>query len=833
MNETVKLLFHSELTEEYTPEQIEQKIAQCATKDKDNWIKTIGNLWQFSGDENYRNQTHTLLRELFSKSYDDIVCHYLDEETYRFIFEKSIETLEQYQDTNPNLSAVLGFLYREARFNLHDSKKTIAYTIKSYEKNSEEGVAAYAFHLFHGISIEANKDKAFDILDTYLATHDSDLCKVIKANLLVTENNTEVAQHILEEVAQKPHSKSVSYSNFLLAELHLAKNSPLALDYYQKAVELDQLAVPFFHLGRHYLYGFDDTIQVDTAKGVALLLKAFERGNALAGLVLGYYYTYKAEKREMERGIELIEHAATYPNYAAKHELACLHLYNDALLAPNKPYAIALLEEIGDSHPNALLELAYQYAIGEIVPMNKAKSIEYIDRALEKNYAEAASFAGYNAENGLLSEDEQPDYEKALAYYLKGGELNNQACLEQLGRYYRLGLAGEPNYEQAIFYNQKAIETYQSTFSLVELAICYEAGLGVEEDYAKAAELYQKAAELNEPYAYYQLGVYHQNGLLTAGEPNYPTAFDYFNTAYDLGYDYAGYNIGLYFLNGYGVEKDSEKGLEILEEQIANQNYKAAVDIALYYEDQEDEENIDWAKVHAYIKLAADENYGFALCKLGDYYYNGLGVEQDVNQAKAYYLRAVENHYPYANLPLGNIELWCEAGDSDADNAFHYYSIAAENNYINHGLGVCYKYGIGTEINESLSVELLLDAAQKNSVYAQYELALSYLNGNGTKANNAKALEWFESAIQYNHITSYYQAGMLLLEGKDVPQDTEKAKNYLEHAAEYDNSDAQVALANMYLIGNGVEENEDYALELFNRAADAGNQEAQKIVGRR
>lgn len=830
MNDNVKDLFYSEMIEQYSPEIILQKTEQCKDKNVQEWFATLGNLWHFSTNQTYREQTQYLLRTLFMHCYDDIAFFSIeDEATYKSIFEKSIETLERYEDTNADLVAIVGFLYRDARFGMDSMEKTIFYVVKSYERGSQEGVAAYAIHLFYGLGIEKNEEKAFDIIDRYLATNTSDVCIAIKAAMLSFQKNYEVAIHLFEQITQKTHSNLMGYAHFLLAEIYLEKETEKALFHYQKSIETNQVAVAYLHLGRHYLYGYD-TIAIQPEKGIELLQIGFEMGNSQAGLILGYYTAYYSSNKNIQEAYEILEKSATFPNDAAKYELAILCLYQDIFPTSKKQESLAILDTIKEQYPQAYLELAYNYATGDFLPLDKSKSVELIEAALSKNYDRAAQFAASSFENGLFTEDNQPNYEKALEYLQKGSTMNNQYCIELLGKYYRLGLGTAPDYDLAISFMQKAIENFQSTFGLIELAICYEQGLGVEEDAQKAFELYQKAAEFNDAYAHYQVALYHQSGFFTQNEPDYPKALEHFEKSFELGYDYAGYSVGLYFLNGYGVEANIEKGLELLHNQLENQNIKAAVDIALHYEN---EEPTDWQKVHEYMQKAAEENYGFALCKMGDYYYNGMGVEIDYNKAKSYYILAVENDYSYANLFLGNIELWGEAEDSNSENAFAYYIEAEKEGYINHGLGICYKYGIGTTQNKEIAIEKLQNAAEKNYLYAQYELALSYMYGYGTKENPVMALQWFERAIEYEHTDSYYYAGTLLMEGNEVAQDLEKGKNYITAAAENDNAEAQFTLANMYLIGNGVDEDSEQAIMWFNKAADLGHEEALKILGRR
>lgn len=61
----------------------------------------------------------------------------------------------------------------------------------------------------------------------------------------------------------------------------------------------------------------------------------------------------------------------------------------------------------------------------------------------------------------------------------------------------------------------------------------YYAGLGVEQDYAKALEWFEKAAELNYTTAVHNIGYMYQEGL--GVEQDYDKALEWYEKAVELG----------------------------------------------------------------------------------------------------------------------------------------------------------------------------------------------------------------------------------------------------------------------------------------------------------
>ena len=84
----------------------------------------------------------------------------------------------------------------------------------------------------------------------------------------------------------------------------------------------------------------------------------------------------------------------------------------------------------------------------------------------------------------------------------------------------------------------------------------YKQGLGVEQSYQQAAELYELAARQGEATAQYNLGVMYANGQ--GVDQSYERAAEYYEAAARQGNASAQYNLGNRYYNGQGVEQSDE-----------------------------------------------------------------------------------------------------------------------------------------------------------------------------------------------------------------------------------------------------------------------------------
>mgnify|MGYP000035308517 CR=1 FL=1 len=835
----------------FSSSQLANLHTEITQKNTTSWHILMGNITQNEDNQAYRKEIKNTLKLMFKESREDEAMYILEEEDYKIIFSKIVSTLQNFFEEDVEFKAILANYYRDARFDLSDTEKVIFYAKQAAEQNNSLGMATLAYQYFFGSAskkIEQDKEKGFDFADKAMLINpiNGAFCK---AFLLFQDKNYEVTESIINELISNPkveNSDIASAIYTLKADLALIKkNDTEAIEFLQKACQLDQSAHSYYLLGRYHLYG-NATTPPNLEKGLEYLQKSLEKGASYAGINLGTYLLHSEQQKKNEQKNEqnikkaqfVLEKAATYNNPSASYELARMYIFTEHFDITYKQKAISILEKIKEKYYPSYVELAYQFLLGKNTEKDLQKALDYLKEGIEKGYGYAAFYLGREYQNGVFnenSEDNSPDYQNALFWYEKGAELNCMEAIEIAGKYYRLGIGVEPNAEKTLNYIQKGIENFNSDFSKIELAICYETGFGVEQDYQKAFQNYENIAQNNHYYGLYKMGLYYRDGILPETlieeKPDFEKAFEYFTKSANQNYPSAHYELSKATFYGSGTEKNIEKGIEMFHQDIENKIFDAAVDLGLYYENPEEGNNPE--KAFEYMKKATEQGQiPYSMYKMGLYYQNDFGINENpenIEEAKKYYQLAANNNYPYANIPLGNMELWQETKESKEENAFDLYTKAAEFGYYNYGLGMCYKYGIGTVRDAKKAFQSFKNGQEQNDILAIYHLALAHLEGDGTAKNATQAFQFFESIAPY-HSPSKYQIAKLFLQGKGTDKNVLTGIKCLEEVAQEENAPAQYELGNLYLTGNGVEENTETAVEWFKKAAQNGHKEAARII---
>lgn len=138
---------------------------------------------------------------------------------------------------------------------------------------------------------------------------------------------------------------------------------------------------------------------------------------------------------------------------------------------------------------------------------------------------------------------------------------------------------------------------------IVILADMYSFGLGKEQDFNKAFELYSKAAELGNPEAMCDLGYMYLVGQGVGMDKEKSSCW--YKKSADLGYVHSMRDIGQNYLRGDGVEQNSELAIQ-------------------------------------YFRLASENNYSHGTMDLAYCYLNEIGVTRDLAKVKELLLLALK-----------------------------------------------------------------------------------------------------------------------------------------------------------------------------------------------
>lgn len=335
----------------------------------------------------------------------------------------------------------------------------------------------------------------------------------------------------------------------------------------------------------------------------------------------------------------------------------------------------------------------------------------------------------------------------------------------------------------------------------------------------------------------YDGSVQFLNALEYYHRKDYARAKELFEKAAANGYANAQYSLGMMYYDGEGVEQDYVKAAGWYQKAASNGQAEAQNNLAMMYEKGEGVEQ-DYVKAVTWYQKAADNGQVEAQRNLAIMYDKGEGVKQDYAKAIELYQKAAENGSINTQILLG---LMYEVGhgvEQDDAKAAEWYQKAADNGHADAQffLALMYAEGRGVKLNSLKAMELYQKAADKGHALAQYYLGIMYeselLDVRPGKKDYGKAKELFEKAAASSDDFAVKGAqsslGAIYEYGRGVEQDYMKAAEWYQKAANNDDRFAQLHLGFMYENGLGVEKDIAKAKELYEKAAKNGDSEAQK-----
>ena len=199
---------------------------------------------------------------------------------------------------------------------------------------------------------------------------------------------------------------------------------------------------------------------------------------------------------------------------------------------------------------------------------------------------------------------------------------------------YAESLRGNGDYENAARYMKKAARMGE-ILARDSLAEYYEKGVGVQQDYVKAAELYAKVACSRKPGVFYglpktphckaayALGRLHEEGVLPNSSMD--EAVRWYKRSAEFGEADACLKLAEFYLEGRGVEQNYLESLHyVMETYHCNMSFDR---IKIFYLCQSLQGKVEGFE-------------GTILSMLADCYEMGWGVEKDESKAKEYHDKA-------------------------------------------------------------------------------------------------------------------------------------------------------------------------------------------------
>ena len=402
------------------------------------------------------------------------------------------------------------------------------------------------------------------------------------------------------------------------------------------------------------------------------------------------------------------------------------------------------------------------------------------------------------------------------------------------------------------------------------LAVMYENGQGVPQDYRAAEEWYRKAADQGYAPAQLGLGSLYEGGR---GMPQaYGTAAVWYQKAADQGLGNAQYALGLLYEDGHGVVQDNAqaymwftlaaKSAHDADIRDAAASEKAVVAKAMTVPQVTAAEAIAvaWTAAHAaptpgpvqtqkpipvtappldgpgLVDLTFKAQLGFASAQteLGEAYLGerGHNVATDYAAARAWLLKAADQGFDGAETDLGRM----------------------------------YQYGYGVPVDNGMAAAWFRKAADQGWGYAQFKLGELYDKGLGVAGDAVQAYRWYGLSAQSTRgqlfgdddvkardavaagMTSAQvaQAQALISAWTPAAETPEQqatrgfdiytrnqygdALSILAPLAKSGNALAQFAMGSIYDFGDGVTADPAAAAAWYRKAADQGHAGAQLFL---
>lgn len=168
--------------------------------------------------------------------------------------------------------------------------------------------------------------------------------------------------------------------------------------------------------------------------------------------------------------------------------------------------------------------------------------------------------------------------------------ISKASSCNKLGIYF--SSIAEPNYKEANKWFNISYKKYNNEISMFNLATFYIYGDGVEKDYKKAIELFEKSSK--------------------------------------KGYALSSYTLSKLYKIGEGIEKNEEKEIYYLKLAAEQGDAKAQNNLAIYYMNDKMK---DYPKAFEFFKKASEQNLGISKINLAKLYYDGLGVEKNTKKS--------------------------------------------------------------------------------------------------------------------------------------------------------------------------------------------------------
>ena len=235
----------------------------------------------------------------------------------------------------------------------------------------------------------------------------------------------------------------------------------------------------------------------------------------------------------------------------------------------------------------------------------------------------------------------------------------------------------------------------------------------------------------------------------------------------------------------------------------------------------------------AQLQMRSERGDAKAQAELGNMYYRGKGVAQDIIKAKELLEKAAMQGEPEAQNSYGWLLHDGKGLQKDSAKALEFWRKSAEKGNPEGQvlLGQAYLHGFGTTKDTALALEWFHKSAGNGYHVAEFLIGFLYDSGEGVTQDRAKAIEWYKKSADKNFAEAQYKLGVAYESGHGLPKDEQKSFEWYEKAATQGHQEAQYHLGYAYYFGIGVPKDLSKAMDWYKKSASQGDSVSQVMLG--
>ncbi len=475
-----------------------------------------------------------------------------------------------------------------------------------------------------------------------------------------------------------------------------------------------------------------------------------------------------------------------------------------------------IIDKLTPSSADILIEKALQYYSARRGYVDKQKTLNLLQEAIERGSDNAQSILGYYLYFGFCG---PADKEKGMALMdtVKTDRAKGRVAI------YKGFIAIYDNRIPETIEMLDQMEAETTDPFLLRMALEQRAFIfDLQEKYQEAIESYEKVLEkVPSGFAMMRIAFILYNKLGEASEPE--KALEYMEIAFRYGRPDVIRSLYYCYFESGETWQNEEKGISWLQQGYLYNDEYSTWQLATIYLFNE-----NWKQEKKGLELldeAIAMNYTEAFITKAYLLFNGEMLDQDKTTAIQLLEKAAESGSSNAAYRLGILydsgEM-SENNEPDHAKAIGYFEKAAEMNesYACEYAGRYYLYGLGVDLDLEKAKYYYEKGRTLGSPYCMVELALMYEDGNGVEEDAVKAFELLTESVAYNYAHGQYLLGRCYRYGLGTDENPDKAVEYFQLAVDQEHAKAMAELALCYEYGEGVEANGPKALEIMKRAAE-------------